>query len=253
DPTMVSRIAEFTTADTVVWGQYAKYGDQIRINAPLLDLKHNRREPLKIEAASEKEIPGTVDGLAELIRKNLSVSSDVLKELKASSFQPTSKSVPALRDYNQGIAFQRDGKSLQAQKQFEAATKEDPGFALAFSKLAQTYISLGYDSEAEQAAQRAVQLSQDLPDTEKYLIAAVRAQIARNLPDAIKAYTKLAQASPGNMDVQSALADLYQQSGDLVKASEYNQKILAANPKDITATLTMGRLAINSGKPETSL
>jgi len=253
DPTTVSRIAEFSSADTVVWGQYAKFGDQIRIDATLLDLKHNRRAPLKIEAASEKEIPGTVDGLAELIRKNLSVSSDVLKELKASSFQPTSKSVPALRDYNQGIAFQRDAKSLEAKKQFEAATKEDPGFALAFSKLAQTYRGLGYDNQAEQAAQKAVELSQNLPDAEKYLIAAVRAQITGNLPDAIKAYTKLAQASPGNTDVQSALAQLYEQSGDFAKASEYNQKILAANPKDITATLTMGRLAINSGKPETSL
>jgi eukaryotic-like serine/threonine-protein kinase len=253
DPATVSRIAEFSSADTVVWGQYAKFGDQIRIDATLLDLKHNRRAPLKIEAASEKEIPGTVDGLAELIRKNLSVSSDVLKELKASSFQPTSKSVPALRDYNQGIAFQRDGKSLQAQKQFEAATKEDPGFALAFSKLAQTYISLGYDNQAEQAAQKAVTLSQNLPEAEKYLIAAIRAQIAKNFPDAIKAYENLAKASPGNTDVQSALADLYEQSGDLAKATEYNQKILAGNPKDITATLALGRLAINSGKPETSL
>ena len=253
DPTTVSRIAEFSSADTVVWGQYAKFGDQIRIDATLLDLKHNRRAPLKIEAASEKEIPGTVDGLADLIRKNLSVSSDVLKELKASSFQPSSKSVPALRDYNQGMQLLRDGKNLEAQKQFDAATKEDPGFALAFSKLAQTYFGLGYDSEAEQAAQKAVQLSQNLPDAEKYLIAAVRAQMGRNLPDAIKAYENLAKASPGNTDVQSALADLYEQSGNLAKAGEYNQKILAANPKDITATLTMGRLAINSGKPETSL
>ena len=158
-----------------------------------------------------------------------------------------------MRDYNQGLALQRDGKSLDAQKQFDAATKEDPSFALAFSKLAQSYANLGYDSEAEQAAQKAMDLSQNLPDAEKYLIAAVRAQISRNLPDAIAAYTKLAKASPGNTDVQAALADLYEQSGDLAKASEYNQKILAANPKDITATLTMGRLAINSGKPQTSL
>ncbi len=253
DPTTVSRIAEFSSADTVVWGQYAKFGDQIRIDATLLDLKHNRRAPLKIEAASEKEIPATVDGLADLIRKNLSVSSDVLKELKASSFQPTSKSVPALRDYNQGIAFQRDGKSLEAQKQFEAATKEDPGFALAFSKLAQTYSSLGYDNQAEQAAQKAQALSQNLPEAEKYLIAAIRAQIAKNFPDAIKAYENLAKASPGSTDVQSALADLYEQSGDLAKASQYNQKILAANPKDITATLAAGRLAINSGNAQASL
>src|SRR6266436_5513800 len=38
DPTMVGRIAEFSSADTVVWGQYAKIGDQIRIDATLRDL-----------------------------------------------------------------------------------------------------------------------------------------------------------------------------------------------------------------------
>jgi eukaryotic-like serine/threonine-protein kinase len=253
DPITISRIAEFSNADTVVWGQYAKFGDQIRIDATLVDLKHDKRAPLKIAAGSEKEIPNTVDGLSELIRKNLSVSSDVVEELKASSFQPSTKSVQALRDYNQGIALQRDGKSLEAQKQFEAATKEDPGFALAFSRLAQTYSNLGYDNEAEQSAQKSVDLSQGVPNAEKYLIAAVRAQIARNLPEAIKAYSKLADASPDNSDVQTALADLYEQSGDLAKASEYNQKVLSANPKDITATLTMGRLSINSGKPQAAL
>src|SRR5439155_1131027 len=78
----------------------------------------------------------------------------------------------------QGIGFQRDGKNLDAQKQFEAATKEDPAFALAFSKLAQSYSSLGYDAEAENAAKKAVDLSQNLPEAEKYLIAAIRAQAA---------------------------------------------------------------------------
>ena len=70
--------------------------------------------------------------------------------MKASSFQPVSQSVAALRAYNQGIGLQRDGKNLEAQKQFETATKEDPAFALAFSRLAQTYSNLGYDGEAEQ-------------------------------------------------------------------------------------------------------
>jgi eukaryotic-like serine/threonine-protein kinase len=252
DTTAVSRVAEFTSADTVVWGQYAKFGDQIRIDATLLDLKHNRRAPLKIEAASEKEIPGSVDGLADQIRKNLAVSSDVLKELKASSFQPSTKSVPALRDYNQGIAFLRDGKSLEALNQFEAATKADANFALAFSKLAQTYSTLGYDSEAEQSAEKAVTLSQDLPEAEKYLISAIRLQVIKNYPEAIKAYENLAKVSPDNSDVQSALGSLYQDSGDLVKARAYYQKLLAANPKDIAATLDLGRIEIKSGNPQGS-
>ncbi|HEV2718055.1 MAG TPA: protein kinase, partial [Terriglobales bacterium] len=187
DPPMIRRVANFSSADRVVWGQYAKFGDQIRIDATLQDIKNDRTVPLKIEVPSEKDIPGAIDRLADSIRQKLALSDNVLKELKASSFKPSSQSVPALRDYNQGIGLQRDGKNLEAQKQFEAATKEDPAFALAFSKLAQSYSSLGYDAEAEQAAQKAVQLSQNLPESEKYLIAAIRAQISKNFPEAIKA------------------------------------------------------------------
>jgi serine/threonine protein kinase len=115
DPTQLSRIAEFSGADTVVWGQYAKFGDRIRIDASLQDLKHDRRVPLKIDVSSEKDVPEGVDRLAESLRQNIGVSGDVVKELRASSFQPTSQSLPALRNYNQGVKFLRDGKSVEAQ------------------------------------------------------------------------------------------------------------------------------------------
>ena len=253
DPQTIHRVADFSSADRVVWGQYAKFGDQIRIDATLQDLKNDTTVPLKLDVASEKEIPSAIDRLAESIRQKLALPENVLKELKASSFQPSSQSVAALRDYNQGIGLQRDGKNLEAEKEFEAATKEDPNFALAFSKLAQTYSSLGYDSQAEQAAQKAVDLSPSLPEAEKYLISAIRAQITKNFADAIKAYENLAKASPDNTDVQSALAGLYEDSGDFAKASEYNQKILASSPNDVSALLASGRLAIKSGKPQAGL
>ena len=253
DPAMIRRVADFSNADRVVWGAYAKFGDHIRIDASLEDLKNDQSIPLKIDVPSEKEFPGAVDQLAESIRQKLALPQNVLQELKASSFQPNTSSVDALRDYNQGIGFQRDGTNLEAQKQFEAATKADPNFALAFAKLAQTYSSLGYDGEADQSAQKAVTLSQGLPEAEKYLISAIRSQVTKNYPEAIKSYETLAQASPSNSDVQAALADLYEQTGDLAKATEYNQKILAANPNDITASLALGRLAIHSGKVQASL
>jgi tetratricopeptide (TPR) repeat protein len=253
DPPAIRRVADFSSADRVVWGQYAKFGDQIRIDASLQDIKNDRTVPLKIEIPTEKEIPGAIDRLADSIRQKLALPDNVLKELKASSFQPTSQSVAALRPYNQGIGFQRDGKNLEAEKQFEVATKEDPTFALAFSRLAQTYSSLGYDSEAEQSAQKAVGLSEKLPEAEKYLISAIRSQVTKNYPEAVKAYEDLAKVSPDNSDVQSALAALYEDSGDLVKAREYYQKLLATNPKDITATLELGRVTIKGGDPQGSL
>src|SRR5438132_1327247 len=253
DPPAIRRVANFSSADRLVWGQYAKFGDQIRIDATLQDIKNDRAIPLKIETSNENDIPSGSDRLADSSRQKLALSESGLKELKASSCQRSSQSVAALRDYNQGIGFQRDGKNLDAQKQFEAATKEDPAFALAFSKLAQRYRSLGYDAEAEQAAKKAVDLSQNLPEAEKYLIAAIRAQTVKNFPEAIKAYENLAKASPDNTDVQSALASLYEDSGDFAKATEYNQKILASNPNDVTAMLTAGRLSLKSGKPQASL
>jgi eukaryotic-like serine/threonine-protein kinase len=253
DPTVIRRVADFATADRVVWGQYAKFGDEIRIDATMQDIKSGVTVGLRTDVPNEKDIPGAIDRLADSIRQKLALPENVIKELKASSFQPTSQSVDALRDYNQGIGFQRDGKNLEAQKQFGAATKADPNFALAFSKLAQTYSSLGYDGDAEQAAKKAVSLSQNLPEAEKYLIAAIQAQISKNFPEAIKAYENLAKASPDNTDVQSALAALYEEAGDLTKANQYNQAILKSNPKDVNATLAVGRLAINSGKPQAGL
>src|SRR5262249_40006805 len=128
DPMMVNRIAEWTGADTVVWGKNAKFGDRIRVDATLQDLKRNRQVPLKIENVSEKDIPDAVDRFAETIRQNLSVSQDILSELKASSYQPTSKSPGALRTYNQGLQLLREGKNLEAATSLQAAVKEDPQF-----------------------------------------------------------------------------------------------------------------------------
>src|SRR5262249_2576393 len=66
-------------------------------------------------------------------------------------------------------------------------------------------------------------------------------------------YGSLAQASPDNSDVQFALANLYADSGDLDKARAYSQKLLSANPKDIPATIQLGRVTIRSGDPQASL
>jgi tetratricopeptide (TPR) repeat protein len=252
DSATLRRVAEFSNANQLVWGQFAKFGDQIRIDATLQDLKTDHTTPLKIDVAGEKEIPAAIDRLADSIRQKLALSDNVLKELKASSFKPSSQSLEAMRDYDQGLNFQRDGKYVEAQRQFEAATKSDPNFALAFSKLAQAYSALGYDAEAEQAAQKAVTLSDALPQAEKYLISAIQAQISGNSAAAIQQYENLAKASPDNTDVEQVLAGLYEESGNLAKAEEFNRKILASNPNDIQALLALARVTMRQGNPQAS-
>jgi len=253
DSSTLGRVAEFTNADTLVWGQYTKLGDQIRIDATVQDRRHNRTIPVKVEAASQQDLSAAVDRLAAMIRQNLSLSSDLVKELQAQSFKPTSNSVDALRDYNQGLQLLRQGNNLEAQKQLEAATKEDPQFAVAYSRLGEAYSALGHDAEAEQSARRAVDLSQNLPVAQRYFIEASLARVSKDNPKAIAAYENLAKSFPDNLDVQFALGSLYEDAGELDKARSYYANVLKADSKNLDALLSMGRVEIKAGNPQKGL
>jgi serine/threonine protein kinase/tetratricopeptide (TPR) repeat protein len=253
DPDTLQRLAQFSNAQTVVWGQYAKLGDQIRIDATLRDLKGDRTSPMKVEAPNQQALTGAVDRLAQKIRENLSLAPSAVKELQAQAFKPTSKSLQALRLYLQGVEIARQGENLEAMKLFESSIKEDPEFALAFAKLGQTYANLGYDQEAERASRKAVILSESLSAQEKYRIAAIDAQVRKEYQKAIESYENLASVLPGDVEVQFTLARLYEESGALDKARERLSQILKADPNFVDGLLAMGRVEIKSGNPQGGL
>ena len=253
DPVTLSRVAEFTSADTLVWGQFTRNGDQIRIDATVQDRKHQRSTQVKTEVASEKDLPAAVDRLSAEIRENLALSPDVVRELQAQAYKPTSASVGALRSYNQGRQALRQGNNLEAQKQLEAATKEDPQFADAFSRLGEAYSALGYDAEAEQASRRAVDLGQKLPLAQRYFLEASLARITKDNAKAISAYENLAKSFPDDEDVQFVLGSLYEDAGDLDKARSHYARVLQEDSKNPEALLAMGRVEIKSGGPQKGL
>jgi tetratricopeptide (TPR) repeat protein len=253
DTLTLGRVAEFTNADTLVWGQYTKLGEQIRIDATLQDRKHNRTIQVKTEAVNQQDLSAAVDRLAAMIRQNLALSPDLVKELQAQSFKPNSTSVDALRDYNQGLQLLRQGNNLEAKKQFEAATKEDPQFAVAYSRLGEALSALGYDADAEQSSRHAVDLSQSLPLAQRYFIEASLARITKDNQKAVAAYENLAKSFPDNLDVQFALGSLYEDAGDLDKARSNYANVLKADGKNLDALLAMGRVEIKAGNPQKGL
>ncbi len=254
DPDTLRRVTEFSSADVVVSGQYARFGDQIVINATIHDLKRDQSVPIKAQALP-KDLPAAIDQLADAVRQNLSLSPDVMKELKAQSFKPTSTSIDALRDYNQGLALMRAGKNLDALKRFQSATTEDPQFALAHAKLAEVQTELGFVSDAEQSSRRAVELSrsENLPLPEQYLISASHARIIKNNKEAIDAYENLSKSWPGDVDVQYSLGTLYMSTGDYTRAHDIFAKILEADPRNIKALWEMGVVEITRGNAQAAL
>jgi eukaryotic-like serine/threonine-protein kinase len=253
DAATLRRLETSSDAEMVVWGQYVKFGDQIRIDASLHDLKRERNVPLQVEAQNESTLPATIDHLAQAIRESLSLSASEVKELTAQAFKPSSRSLPALRDYNMGVELMRVGSYLEARNRMEAATKEDPEFALAYAKLSEIYFMLGYENDAEQASGKAVDLSEGLPPPERYRIAASHLRILRNYPKAIEAYESLAKALPNDRDVQSALGFLYYNSRDFDKARAFYGRILERDPKSVDALAWMGQVEVTSGNLKSAL
>jgi tetratricopeptide (TPR) repeat protein len=248
----IQHLAEFSNADTVVWGQYAKFGDKIRIDATVQDLKRSRATKVS-ETGDEKDVLTAIDHLAADIRQNLTLSSSVVKEIKGQSFKPSTTSLPALHDYNDGLQLARQGNALGAVDKFQSSAKQDPQFALAYAELSKAYDKLGQDSEAEQASQKAVDLSQNLPAQEKYRIQATHDRIQKDYPKAIEAYETLAKNAPDDGDVLFDLGSLYEKSSDWDKALKDFTRVLTLDPKRVDALLATGRVNIESGNVQGGL
>jgi eukaryotic-like serine/threonine-protein kinase len=252
DPPTIQRLADFSNADNVVSGHYARFGDQIRIDATVRDTKAGRSTALS-ESAAEKDVLGAIDRMAGDIRSSLSLSKSIIKELAGQSFKPSTTSVPALRDYNAGLQNARRGNYLEAVKGFQASANDDPNFALAYSELGGAYAHLGQDNDAQEASRKAVALSDQLPAQEKYLIQASQYQILLDYPKAIEAYENLAKVSPNNADVLFSLGQLYNHSSQYDKARDELTKVLALDPKHTSALLEIGRVEIESGNAQKGL
>jgi serine/threonine protein kinase/tetratricopeptide (TPR) repeat protein len=252
DPSILQNVGEQSHADTLIWGQYAKFGDQIRIDANLQNLKSGKTTALKAQT-TEKDLPAAIDGLADSIRKNLALSSDVVKELQSQAFKPSTSSIAALRDYDQGVQLMRQGKNLEASKLLQSAISEDGQFALAYSKLSETQAALGYDNDADESSRKAVDFSASLPARERYVILANRARVTHDNAKAIEYYETLVKGSPEDLDVQLALGGLYEASSVLDKAREHYSFVLQRDPQSTDALLAMGRVETMSGSPQKGL
>ncbi|PWB70112.1 MAG: hypothetical protein C3F15_14235 [Holophagae bacterium] len=247
------RIAEFGNAETLVWGQFARLGEQIRIDATVRDFERHSTVSLKAEAASESELLAAIGSLAAEVRDSLAVSRAGRRELEQQAFLPSSESIAALRQYNEGLALLRAGNNLEAVTRFEASTQEDPTFALAHSRLAQTYDRLGRSEKASEASRRAVELAEGLPDAERYLILAQNASLAGDDEAGIDAYSNLLRMHPNDPDLHYELGVLYEGQGDFDQAREQLGVALQADPRNVTAQLALGRVLIKSGSAQDAL
>ncbi len=253
DLSTLRRIADFTNADNVVFGKYVKSGDQILITSTLFDVKQDHTVEIQTQIAGEKDLLGGLDKLAEDVRKKLAVTPEILSELEKSSQRVPTQSIPALQAYEEGNQLARSGDFNKALSKFEEATTADPNFALAFSRLAETYSRLGFDDKADIASRRALALADNLSAADRYRIQASHARIAGDTAKATEAYENLTKVNPGDFDAQFALANLYLDASRFDDARKRLKLVLDSDPKNLDALVAMGKLEIMAGNSQAAL
>ena len=253
-PAELVRVADFTNARRVLWGQISRFGNAVRIDATLQDLDRDASVALTATAPNEASFLTAISTLADAVRQELARGTpDILTELKATAWKPSTSSFEAMRLYSEGMQLTQQGTHQEARKRFDAATKQDGNFALAYSALGRTYASLGYDNEAMQASRRAMSLAEALPAQEKYLIAANHYRIANDTDKAIESYQNLVKTSPNSAMIQFDLGGLYEQSGKLDQAREHFVKVVELDPKFVEGLLARGRIEIRRRQPQDAL
>jgi len=253
DASTLNGIKAATDAETVISGQLVKASNRLQINVTMHELKNDRDIQLTSDTFDIKDLPSVMEKLAGQVREKLAATRDILKELQDSSGHVLTNSVTALQAYDEGIQLDRAGDHTGAAVKFEKATTEDPNFAMAFAKLAQAYVTLGNTVKAQQTSRRAMELSNNLPRRDQYLIEANHYRIMNETDKAIAAYENLTKVSPNDTDAQFALANLYEKAARYNDSRKLLDKVLATDPKYVDALYVRGRVEIQDGKADAAL
>ena len=167
-------IARDLSVDAVVEGSVSRSGNRVRVTAQLVDARVDRHiwaeeydRDLRDVLSLQSEI---AHDIAEQVRANIS-SEEPLLMARVGTIEPA-----AYESYLRGRSFwnQRTSAGLkQAIAHFQHAIELDPGYAEAYSGLADTYTALGYTSywaprdsfpKAKELANRALQIDSSLAE-----------------------------------------------------------------------------------------
>ncbi|MBV9211468.1 MAG: tetratricopeptide repeat protein, partial [Acidobacteria bacterium] len=164
--------------------------------------------------------------------------------------QPYQPSPEALKFYQKGTDFLREGAYYQASKSLEQAISVDDNFALAHARLAQAYKELDYTDKAKDEMLRANVLVQNqaaLSKLDGLYLSAINAEVVNDYPKAAEFYSQIAQLTPEKPEVYVDLGRVYEKNDELNKAISNYMLAIKKDPQYAAAYLHAGIVYISKG------
>jgi DNA-binding winged helix-turn-helix (wHTH) protein/tetratricopeptide (TPR) repeat protein len=218
-----TRIGTVLNSDVLVLGSYTAIGtagnSQLRFDVSLQDARTGEVLTQIAQSGNVNDLFQVASEIGARLRQQLGVP-----DIKNTEQAGVLASLPLDRDsarfYALGMAKLRDFDALAAKDLLEQAVKADPKFSLAHLMLSRAWVRLGYEQKRKEEAKKALDLSVDLPRSERML---VEGNYYESLPDhekAISTYHALFELFPDNVEYGLQLATEQTAAGHRSQALE---------------------------------
>jgi serine/threonine protein kinase/Flp pilus assembly protein TadD len=253
---VLAQVAERGGAQYVLQGAYAKAGDEFRVNVTLQNIGSGELVGSEsVAGTGEASIFGMVDELTRKIKADFKLTTDqIATDIDREIGLVTTSSPEAYKHYCEGIAHDIKAENREAIRSMEKAVALDPGFASAYMVMSWCYGNLGYRAERKEFEAKALELSDRLPDREKYNIQANHfINSERTYARAREALEKLVEMYPDDIQGNNFLGILYDRMGDYDKAVQYYEAAVESKTEDVTVYTNLAGAYEEQGRIEKSI
>ena len=233
----LKEVASQGGATHILTGILTKSGNSYRINATLqaadtMDTIGSE----KVEGTGEDSFYSMVDELTRRIKSNFRLSQEqIADDIDREAGTILTPSPEAYKYYSEGRKHHLNGDYLRSIQLMERAIELDPEFAMAYRSMGLSYGSRRFYAEGKKYIQKAVELSERLPERERYIILGDYYRTSENTYDkAMEAYKRLLELYPDDKTGNHYLAVLYEYIEEWDKALEKYQAAIQAKSADLS-------------------
>ncbi|REJ75280.1 MAG: serine/threonine protein kinase [Acidobacteria bacterium] len=179
----------------------------------------------------QDEILDALSEAASDLRAKLGESLATIKRTDRPLEEVTTSSLEALRAYSDGVEAQSRNDAHGMMENAERAVKMDPGFAMGWKLLSTAYRRNRMRRESIEAASKAFELRDRLPDRERLSISAFHYGVTFETEKEVSAYEELRAKYPRDVEAVAGLAYIYQwQLGQFRKALKAAEEAVRLDP-----------------------
>jgi serine/threonine protein kinase/Tfp pilus assembly protein PilF len=212
----LAKLRKNLDTDFVVVGSYLELGkqsgDEVRLDVRLQDARAGETIATVSETGTSANLLDLIMRTGAELRSRLAVSEITSADAIGVRASTPSDSV-ARRLYAEGLKRLQLHDALGARDFLEKTIAIEPAFPLAHSALADSWLALGYEENAKTEAQKALDLSPNLPREERLWVEARCRLTRREWGKAAELYGALFSFFPDNLDYGLNLANAQRGAG----------------------------------------